>query len=158
MRAEGNNDSVVCHTDLGTYRVIIVETGNSLMEIDCHLLLLTILPIGEARAAQLSTCCSGGQGIHRGDWYLPDGTILLYPGRSVPICEGRTAQIAVIRRTTAMDQLVSIAVVLAVFHDTDISVRDTVYVVLYTSSGGILYCTYCPVCRLIPDLSVSQEM
>ena len=23
----------------------------------------------------LATCCSGGQGIHRGDWYFPDGTI-----------------------------------------------------------------------------------
>ena len=22
----------------------------------------------------LSTCCSGGQGPHRGDWYFPDGT------------------------------------------------------------------------------------
>ena len=24
----------------------------------------------------LSTCCSGGQGIHRGDWYFPNETRL----------------------------------------------------------------------------------
>ena len=26
----------------------------------------------------LSTCCSGGQGSHRGDWYFPNGTRLLF--------------------------------------------------------------------------------
>ena len=26
----------------------------------------------------LSTCCSGAQGPHRGDWYFPDGNRLLF--------------------------------------------------------------------------------
>ena len=49
----------------------------------------------------LSTCCSGSQGIHRGDWYFPNGTRLPFSGDSVPIGLGRSAQIAAIRRTTA---------------------------------------------------------
>ena len=47
----------------------------------------------------LGTCCSGGQGIHRGDWYFPDGTVLPFTGPTVPIGEGHGAQVAVIRRT-----------------------------------------------------------
>ena len=31
----------------------------------------------------LSTCCSGGQGIHRGNWSFPDGTLLPFYGTSV---------------------------------------------------------------------------
>ena len=28
----------------------------------------------------LYTCCSGGQGPHRGDWYFPNGTRLSFSG------------------------------------------------------------------------------
>ena len=31
----------------------------------------------------LESCCSGGQGIHRGNWYFPDGTVLPFIGPSV---------------------------------------------------------------------------
>ena len=51
--------------------------------------------------SDLSTCCSGGQGIHRGNWSFPDGTVLPFTGNSVPIGLGRGARVAVIRRTTA---------------------------------------------------------
>ena len=51
--------------------------------------------------SDLPTCCSAGQGIHRGNWSFPDGTVLPSIGPSVPIGLGRTAQIAIIRRTTA---------------------------------------------------------
>ena len=47
----------------------------------------------------LSTCCSGGQGIHRGNWSFPDGTVLPFTGNSVPIGLGRGARVAIIRRT-----------------------------------------------------------
>ena len=50
--------------------------------------------------SDLSTCCSGGQGPHRGNWYFPDGTKLPFSGASVPIGLGRGAQIAIIRRTS----------------------------------------------------------
>ena len=87
----------------------------------------------------LVTCCSRSQGIHRGDWYFPDGSVLPYPGRSVPIYEGRTAQIAVIRRTTATGPtgIYRCDIPTRAVHDSsDISVRDTVYVGLYTGSEG----------------------
>ena len=28
----------------------------------------------------LSTCCSGAKGLHRGDWYYPDGSRVQFPG------------------------------------------------------------------------------
>ena len=87
----------------------------------------------------LSTCCSRGQGIHRGNWSFPDGTILPFTAPTVPIGLGRAAQIAVIRRTTATGPTGIYRCDIptdAVFHTTDISVRDTVYVGLYTDSGG----------------------
>ena len=86
----------------------------------------------------LSTCCSADQGIRRGDWYFPDGSVLPYPGPSVPIYEGRGAQRVVIRRATATGPTgiyrCDISTV-AVYDYTDISVRDTVYVGLYVSEG-----------------------
>ena len=87
----------------------------------------------------LGTCCSGSQGPHRGDWYFPNGTRLPFSGDSVPIGLGRGAKIVTIRRTTATGPTgiyrCDIATN-AVHHDTDISVRDTVYVGLYTTGEG----------------------
>ena len=89
----------------------------------------------------LSTCCSGGQGFHRGNWYFPDGTQLPFAGGSVPIGLGRAAQRAVIRRTTATGPTgiyrCDIATH-AVHSDTDQSVGETVYVGLYPADGGKL--------------------
>ena len=86
----------------------------------------------------LESCCSGSQGIHRGDWSFPNGTVLPSIGN---IGLGCTAQIAVIRRTNATEPTgiyrCDIATV-AVHDDTDISVRDTVYVGLYPTDGGKL--------------------
>ena len=91
--------------------------------------------------SDLSSCCSGGQGIHRGNWSFPDGTLLPSIGPSVPIGFGRTAQIAVIRRTTATGPTgiyrCDIPTV-AVHSNTDNSVRDSVYVGLYPANGGKL--------------------
>ena len=86
----------------------------------------------------LSTCCTGPQGVHRGDWSFPDGTVLPFSG---PIYLGRTYQVAIIRRTTATGPTgiyrCDIPTV-AVHSDTDISVRDSVYVGLYPADGGKL--------------------
>ena len=86
----------------------------------------------------LSTCCSGGQGIHRGDWYFPNGTVLPFIGDSVPIGLGRADRSAIIRRTTATGPTGIYRCDIptnAVHDDTDISVRDTVYVGLYPADG-----------------------
>ena len=90
--------------------------------------------------SDLNTCCSGGQGIHRGDWYFPDGTVLPFSGLTVPIGEGHAAQIATIRRTTATGPTGIYRCDIptnAVHHPTDLSVRDSVYVGLYITGGKL---------------------
>ena len=89
----------------------------------------------------LQSCCSGGQGIHRGNWSFPDGTLLPSIGNSVPIGLGRAVQIAIIRRTTATGPTGIYRCdipMIAVHHVTDISVGETVYVGLYLADGGKL--------------------
>ena len=86
----------------------------------------------------LSSCCSGGQGSHRGDWYFPNGTPLQFTGT---IYLGRAAQIAIIRRTTATGPTGIYRCRIAtnaVHSNTDISVRDSAYVGLYPADGGKL--------------------
>ena len=86
----------------------------------------------------LESCCSGGQGVHRGNWSFPDGTILPFADRSVPIGLARGAQRAVIRRTIATGPTGIYRCRIAtnaVHSDTDKSVGETVYVGLYVSGG-----------------------
>ena len=88
----------------------------------------------------LSTCCTGTQGIHRGDWYFPDGDRLPF-SIGGDIFEARVAQRVDLRRNSnANSPTVGIyrcdIPTDAVHDDTDISVRDTVYLGLYTVSGG----------------------
>ena len=85
----------------------------------------------------LSTCCSARQGIHRGDWYFPNGTRLPFSG---DMYEARGAQRVFLRRTTATGPTGIYRCDIptnAVHDDTDISVRDTVYVGLYIIGEGI---------------------
>ena len=90
----------------------------------------------------LESCCSGGQGPHRGNWSFPDGTVLPFAGNSVPIGLGRNAQIAIIRRSNDATGPTGIyhcdIPTIAVHSNTDISVRDSVYVGLYPTDGGKL--------------------
>ena len=84
-------------------------------------------------------CCSGGEGHHRGDWYFPNGTRLPFIGDSVPIGLGRGPLRVVIRRTNGATGPTGIyrcdIPTEAVHDDSDISVRDSVYVGLYPSNG-----------------------
>ena len=89
----------------------------------------------------LESCCSGSQGVHRGDWSFPNGTVLPFVGNSVPIGLGRADQVAIIRRTTATGPTGIYRCdipTIAVHDDTDNSVRETVYVGLYPADGGKL--------------------
>ena len=89
----------------------------------------------------LQSCCSGGQGIHRGNWSFPNGPVLPFSGNSVPISLARNAQIAVIRRTTATGPTGIYRCRIAtnaVHSDNDEYVGETVYVGLYPASGGKL--------------------
>ena len=86
----------------------------------------------------LSTCCSGAEGSHRGDWYFPDGTRLPIPG-SGDIFESRGSLRVDLRRRNNANSPVGIyrcAIATVAVHDeSDRSVRDTVYVGLYTGIG-----------------------
>ena len=86
----------------------------------------------------LTTCCRPTQGVHRGDWYFPDGGKLLR--NFGDIYRIRDAQrLSINRMNNAMGPSgiyrCDIATV-AVVDDSDLSVRETVYVGLYTLSGG----------------------
>ena len=87
----------------------------------------------------LDTCCTSRIGPHRGDWYFPNGTRLPFSGYG-DIFESRSAQSVYIHRHNNPTSPVGIyrcdIPTNAVHNDTDISVRDTVYVGLYTYHGG----------------------
>ena len=99
-----------------------VEGGHS---VECH--------------TDLTTCCGGSDGVHRGDWYFPNGTRLPFP-QGTGIYEARVSQRVDLRRN--VDGLTSDIYrcdipTIAVHNVHDSSVRDKpVYVGLYASGGG----------------------
>ena len=107
------------YVDLST----VGNSSNGSNSIQCH--------------TDLSTCCSGRQGPHRGDWYFPNGTILPFSGDMYKV---RGAQRVDLCRTTATGPtgIYRCGIATNAVHDyTDIfSVRDTVYVGLYTTGLG----------------------
>ena len=88
----------------------------------------------------LSTCCSTTYGAHRGDWFFSNGTRLPFVASNVDTFEVGVQQGVEIRRNYHANSPTGIyrcnVPTNAVHHDTDISVRDTVYVGLYTYGGG----------------------
>ena len=83
----------------------------------------------------LSTCCSGAQGSHRGNWHFPNGYRLPFLG-SDDIYETRISQRVDLRRSTANEPtgIYRCDIETDAVHDDDM--RETVYVGLYTSGGG----------------------
>ena len=77
-------------------------------------------------------------GVHRGDWYFPDGSRLKF---NDDIFEARGAQRVDLRRRNSATSPVGIyhcnIATVAVHDDSDISIRATVYVGLYAASGGM---------------------
>ena len=91
----------------------------------------------------LITCCRDIHGVHRGDWYFPNGTRLPFPGGG-DIIENRIAQTVDLRRRNGATSPVGIyrcdIPTIAVHDDDDDNpVRETVYVGLYYGSGGKFY-------------------
>ena len=84
----------------------------------------------------LSTCCSGAQGGHRGNWFFPDGAQLPNPAVDVDTFQDRRSQRVELRRTSSANSPVGIYRC-DIPTNADASVRDTVYVGLYTASGGM---------------------
>ena len=86
----------------------------------------------------LTTCCTEAQGIHRGGWYYPSSQKL----SSIDffdVYEAHGAQRVDLRQYHSFFYPKGIyrcdIPTVAVHHPTDNSVRDTVYVGLYTSGG-----------------------
>ena len=94
----------------------------------------------------LSSCCSGLQGRHRGDWYSPGSTDRLPFSNEVgDIFEQRMDRRVDLRRRNSATSPVGIyrcEIATEAVHDNDISVRAIVYVGLYTASGGKNYNHY----------------
>ena len=92
----------------------------------------------------LHTCCSGSQGVHRGDWYFPNGGRLPFSG---DVSEGRGPQQAVLRYTGSGGT--------SGIYRCDIETNavrnddghEIVYVGLYTSGGGEWSVLY--ICHLV---------
>ena len=86
----------------------------------------------------LGTCCSSGQGSQRGDWYFPNGNRLPFYD---DIFEQRRNRKVQLHRMSSATSPVGIYCcdipTIAVHDDSDRSVRATVYVGLYTASGGM---------------------
>ena len=91
----------------------------------------------------LTTCCTNSQGVHRGDWYFPNGDEVTTVSPGIDILVRRvTQQVALRRRNNAMGPSgiyrCDIATV-AVHDDNDLSVRETVYVGLYEYEGDSMH-------------------
>ena len=108
----GNNIPNHSYVDLNA-----VETDNT-TDVQCH--------------TDLQTCCSGAQGVHRGDWFFPNGNRLPFSGN---VYEGRTAQLVSLQYTgsggTSGIYRCDIETVAVRNNDG----HETVYVGLYTSGG-----------------------
>ena len=89
----------------------------------------------------LNICCSSTEGAHRGDWYFPDGTRLPFSGGG-DLYEYRGDQRVYLGRRnnpTSPTGIYRCDISTNDVHDDfDTLVRDTVYVGLYTASGGML--------------------
>ena len=92
--------------------------------------------------SDLDTCCSGTQGIHHGDWYFPDGSILPFVSNpDSDIGEDREPQVVHIRRrNNAMSPTgiyrCDIETAAVNDNDADTITGETVYVGLYLPSEG----------------------
>ena len=104
---------------------LVGDDGSGSDSVQCH--------------TDLESCCSNDQGPHRGDWYFPNGTRLPFPGGG-DIFETRGAQRVDLHLRNSATSPVGIyrcTISTKAVHDVyDISIRATVYVGLYATSGS----------------------
>ena len=107
--------------------VDINEVGTGSARVQCH--------------TDLTTCCSIAQGPHKGDWYFPNGDRLNFPNPGEDIFESRQAQRVQLGRRNNANVPTGIYrcdIETVAVHDN--GMRETVYMGLYTSSGGEHMC------------------
>ena len=113
------------YVDLTTVGNDISATGDT---VRCH--------------TDLSTCCSGPQGVHRGDWYFPDGSVLDNAMGGGNIYKLRGAQVVHLRRkNNAMSPSgiyhCDIETVAVNDNDVDTITGETLFIGLYPPNEGI---------------------
>ena len=99
---------------------LVGDDGSGSDSVQCH--------------TDLTTCCSGTEGKHRGDWYFPNGTRLPFTGNNY-FFEGRTTQRVDLRGsgTSSPSGIYRCDISTTDFNT---SVKDTVYVGLYHTNEG----------------------
>ena len=108
---------------------LVGDDGSGSDSVQCH--------------TDLDSCCTGSQGLHRGDWIAPDcyseQRLPFFTDASEDIYEARGAQRVDIRRRNNADMPSGIyrcyIPTFAVHDDNDITVRESVYVGLYARGG-----------------------
>ena len=103
--------------------VDISQVGMTTNNVQCH--------------TDLMKCCSGVQGVHRGDWYFPAGDRLQFSD-SLGIVQRRQDRTVLIRRNSGTEPtgIYRCEIPTVAAHAMDNSVRVSVYVGLYPSDGG----------------------
>ena len=90
----------------------------------------------------LTTCCGSNQGVHRGGWYFPNGSIVEISSFGGNIYRTRgNMRVNLHHRNNAMGPsgIYRCDIPTAAVHDDiDLPVRETVYVGLYASGGNEL--------------------
>ena len=110
----------------------------------------------------LESCCSSSQGIHRGDWYYPDGDVLVNTaGGSGNIYRRRDAQVVhLCRRNNAITQsgIYRCEIETIFINDNDVNdiTGETVYVGLYPPNEGTwVYYIHVHLCTIMMMYSYS---
>ena len=105
--------------------VDISQVGTGDAAVQCH--------------TDLDTCCNIAQGLHRGDWYFPNGTRLPFRGGGDTILARQNQRVELHRTvSTAMEPtgIYRCDIETNALHDN--GMNETVYVGLYTSDGGMV--------------------
>ena len=118
---------------------VITGTGNT---VRCH--------------TDLESCCTSSQGVHRGDWYFPNSSVLAGGGGGGDIYRSRGPQVVHLRRrnnATSPSGIYRCDIETIVMNGADVNTitGETVYVGLYPPSGGIHIYQF-------PKLSSSTDM
>ena len=89
----------------------------------------------------LTTCCSGSQGIHRGDWYFPNGDKIQFDSNYNDIHQNRIKRRVDLRRksSTSPTGMYHCDIATVDVHDNETTqlTRKRVYVGLYANGEGL---------------------
>ena len=131
--------SQVCYCEGGEYTHVsfngMVLGNHSYV----NLLLVNDTESGSVQChTDLGTCCRVANGIHRGDWFFPNGSVLDFRGSSDDdIVEVRGSERVDLRRRNNGNAsgIYHCFIATLAIHDANDAVRDHVYVGLYDSGG-----------------------